>query len=216
MSAAQPDPTNSSSSAGNQRCATSRPAAGLEASSAMVIVTADPIRGQATAGRARGRSERRAARAPPRVRPARCGSPSTWQQQRGPGRSTYTSATGMRRHAGLRRASRPGEERRHAAQDAPRGTRAHHHQVQQRRRRCAPPGATMAPLPYWRPLAKATRSGRTHYVAAAVHVDGQVVGLELAHLAQAPPARSPPVPLRCDQSPQSAAPRAHPGPCRPR
>src|SRR5687768_17196704 len=37
MRAAQPDPTNSSSSAGSQRWAASRPAAGLGASSACVI-----------------------------------------------------------------------------------------------------------------------------------------------------------------------------------
>ena len=214
MSAAQPDPTNSSSSAGNQRCATSRPAAGLEASSAMVIVTAilSEEQGSATGGRARGRSARRAARAPPLDGPARCGSPSTWQST-GPVPLTCASATACVVTPGcasIRPEKNAGTPRRmpHVERDVTTTTCSSPSSMRGVRR----DDGAVAVLA---PVGERHDQG-PHVVAAAVHLDRQVVGLEHRHLAKRRPRRSPPCPAGRGRSPRTAAPRAHPGPRRPR
>ena len=121
---------------------------------------------------------------------------------------------GVRRHARLH-VQTAGEERRDAAHDPPRGRGS-----RSRPRRSSPssmraPGATVAPLPYWRPFANATISGRTSS-ASAVHLDGQVVGPELDHLADCGTNVLRHAHAGRGRSPQTAAPPARPDRCRPR
>ena len=181
----------------------------------LVIVTAilSEERPWLTARRARrGRSGRRAARAPPLER-----LPGAVRRPRGsstgPAPLTCASATACVVTPGcvwIRPEKNAGTPRRmpHVERDLTTTT-------------CRRPssmrasGATMAPLPYWRPLANATSSGRTSWRRPSTSMV-RSSGLERERPREAPPARSPPCPVGRDRSRRTAAPRARPAPYRPR